>query len=256
MRQDALKKIILAVLAITIIFLMSNVVSVFAQPQPNPTGNCLNLAGAATPCKPYIDIVSSDVSMSNGAYTGTITLAGTVPNSSATYLEWDIAIDADRNPNTNPVCAGIAGCTYAQSNLIFDGIGVDYLIVYNLWNNPCASSSAPCAFIYDGTNFNPLSLQAKVHGNTIQLFWKPSDIRGSTFFDFVVLAGVYSDSGYYFSQLLSFDKAPNVGHYEFQGGNVTAVPELTATPIVAFVLLIMSFGVLNYHKKLRRSKCL
>jgi len=131
---------------------------------------------------------------------------------------------------------------------------VDYVVVYNLWNNPC-SMSAPCAFIFAGdSNFYSLPLPAKVHGNTIQLFWKPSDIGGSTFFDFVVLAGIYSDSGNSFGQLLSFDKAPSAGHYEFQSGNVTAVPELSATPIVAFVALIMSFGAINYHKKLRVAK--
>ena len=75
-------------------------------------------------------------------------------------------------------------------------------------------------------------------------------------FDFVILAGNYSDSGNTFSELLSFDKAPNVGYYEFQAGNVTAVPELTAAPIVAFMVLVMSFSLLNYHNKLRRTKCL
>jgi len=248
-----LKKIILTALAVMIIFLMSNAVVVFAQPQPEPAGGCLNLSGATVSCEPYIDIVSSDVSMSNGAYTGTITLAGNVPNASATYLEWDIAVDSDRNPNTNGVCAGTAGCSTAQSNLIFNDIGVDELVVYNLWNNPCGN--VPCAFIYlSGTSYYSLPLRAKVHGNTIQLFWKPSDIGGSTFFDFVVLAGIYSDSGDSFGQLLSFDKAPKVGHYVFQSGTVTAVPELTAPPITAFIVLVMSFSVLSYHKRPLRTK--
>jgi hypothetical protein len=215
------------ILTLTIIFLMSNVVSVFAQPQP-ARGGCLNLSGATVPCKPYLQIVSSEMSMSGGVYTGTITLAGNVPSKSGTYLEWDIAIDADRNPNTRPVCAGSAGCTTAQNNMVFNGIGVDYLVVYNLWNNPCVGGNAPCASVYLGSDSYPLPLQAKVSGNTIQLFWKPSDLYGNAVmgssFDFVILAAMYSGNGWTFGQILSFDTAPNVGHYEFQAGNVTTVP--------------------------------
>ena len=245
---------------------MSNLGHAFAQTQTNPTSGCLNLSGATVACEPYIQIVSSDVSMSNGAYTGTITLAGNVPSSSDTYLEWDIAIDADMNPNTASVCAGGVTCSTAVSNLIFNGIGVDFLIVYNLWNNPCDNGhgyndNTPCTFIYARfNNVYSLPTPAKVSGNTIQFFWKPSDADGAlgkdqgSSFNFVVLAGIYSDGGNTFGELQSFDKAPNAGYYEFQSGNVTAVPELTAPPIVAFIAIIMAFCILNYHKRFRGTK--
>jgi len=246
------------------IFLMLNVITVSAQTQPNPTSGCLNLSGKMVTCEPYIQIVSSDVSMSNGAYTGTITLAGPVPKNSSTYLEWDIAIDSDMNPNTAGVCTG-GTCSTAVSNLIFNGIGVDFLIVYNLWNNPCdnganANDNTPCTFIY--VNYNmaySLPTPAKVSGNTIQFSWKPSEVYGigmalGPSFNFVVLAGIYSSNGNTFGELQSFDKVPNAGYYEFQSGNVTAVPELTALPIVAFIAIFMSLCVLNYHKKFRATK--
>ena len=68
---------------------------------------------------------------------------------------------------------------------------------------------------------------------SIQFFWKSSDVTLGSSFDFVILAGIYSDAGNTFSELPSFDKAPNVGCYVFQAGYATAVSQLTA-PIVAF----------------------
>lgn len=206
-------------LAVTIIFLAMNITTVYAQPKPDPTGDCLNLAGTPTSCEPYADIVSSDASISNGGYTGIITLAGSVRNvpfsasNRSTFIEWDIAIDADRNPTTKEWCFMNCGTTF--DNLVVNGIGVDYMVRY--WMN----SSSSGAQIFDGPSGSWFDIQSyQVNGNQIQLSWLPGDIGGSKFFDYVILVRVYKNGGASDSDLLSFDKAPNVGHYEFQGGSL------------------------------------
>lgn len=234
---------------------MSNAVSVFAQYQPDPaTGDCYwgNLgngpAGSAAPCEPYMDIVGSEVSMSGGSYNGTIVVAGNIPsttNSSSTYIEWDIMIDSDRNTHTNEWCGYPCKGVY---NSTVNGIGVDYLVRF--WMQGLSSGGN----IFDGASRKWIDFSSyKVTGNQIQLYWLPGDIGRSNFFDFVILLRVYGNGGTS-NALRFFDKAPNVGHYEFQGGNVTVVPELTAPPIVVLTVLIMSFGLLNYHKRIRGSK--
>ena len=226
-----MKKIILTLLAIMIIFLMSNAVGVFAQYEPNPTASdCWatagswgsdtywNSPGVAAPCKPYMDIVGSEVSMSNGSYNGTIVLAGSVPsstNSSSTFIEWDIMIDSDRSPSTNEWCGSPCSVIYSFAT---NGIGVDYVVRF--WMQGVAIG----AQIFDGASGNWVDLSTyKVNGNQIQLYWSPSDIGGSTFFNFVVLVRVYGNGGSSNAMEL-FDKAPNSGYYQFQGGHVTAIP--------------------------------
>ena len=239
-----------------IIFLISNVVGVFAQYQPDPTGDCYwgNLgngsAESAAPCEPYMDIVGSEVSMSGGSYNGTILFAGNVPsttNSSSTYIEWDIMIDSDRNAKTNEWCGYPCQGIY---NSTVNGIGVDYMVRF--WMQGLSSG----AQIFDGSRSSNRWIDIssyKVTGNQIQLYWLPGDIGGSSFFDFVILVRVYGNGGAVGS-LRFFDKAPNVGHYEFQGGQVSVVPELAAPPIVALIVIMMTLGLFNYHKRIRGTK--
>jgi hypothetical protein len=222
-----LRKISQAILAITIIILTSNVAIILAQAQLDPTGDCLNLAGTPTPCEPYADITNSKVSMNDGAYNGTITLAGNVPsttNSSSTFIEWDIAIDADRNPSTREWCFMNCGTTF--DNLAVNGIGVDYMVRFWLQGQ---SSGAQ---IFDGPTSSWNDIQSyQVSGNEIQLYWFPSDIGGSKFFDYVILVRVYKNGGASDSDLLFLDKAPNAGHYEFQASNQTSMTTtLTSIP--------------------------
>jgi hypothetical protein len=181
-----------------------------------------------------------------GVYNGTITLASIVPltaNSSSTWIEWDIMIDADRNPNTNTWCS--TPCTAPEMQLMVNGIGVDYVVRY--WVSGLSNGAQICC---TGGSWNAIS-SYQVTGNRILLRWFANDIGGSNFFNFMILARVYADSG---NSLLVFDKAPNVGYYQFQNGTVTALPELVSSPIIAFVALIMAFGITGIHRKTRLLK--
>ena len=251
-----MKKIVLTTLAVVMIFLLSNRTSVLGQYQPNPTSSdCWAPAGpagtdaywnsppVAAPCKPYVDIVGSEVSMSGGSYNGTIVLAGNVPsttNTSSVWIEWDIMIDSDRNPATNEWCT--TPCTTIYSSAT-NGIGVDYVVRYGLQGIQGGGE------IFDGRTGNWVNLSTyNVARNEIQLYWNPSDIGGPTVFNFVVLVRVYGNGGASNSMEL-FDKAPNSGYYQFQGGNVSAVPELTMPSIVAFLATMISIGLVKYRKK-------
>lgn len=64
--------------------------------------------------------------------------------------------------------------------------------------------------IYDAANKRFQRADFRVEGNQITLMFSPSNIGGSTHFDFVILVRKYQNS------LLVFDKAPDAGHYTFQ----------------------------------------
>ena len=85
-----------------------------------------------------------------------------------------------------------------------------------------------------------------MNGDKMELTFSPADMNFPMNFDLTVLVARYANK-----TLVTFDKTPNKGHYNFQEGTLIAVPEFRATLLVALAALTISC-VLTYSSKRSR----
>lgn len=246
-----LKKLLLIVF---LVVLMSNLVVaiVFALPQTDPTGDCLSLdqdivAGDPVLCQPIGDITQVDLLNSGRGYLITITFAGNIPSKFDNYtiqsIEWNLLIDADRNNLTSPWAA--AGT--ATDLWLANGLGVDYTVTYTMNRNSAPPSTAE---IWDGSTETTHTTPVQINGNQIAMTFLPSDISHSSDFYFLVLVIMHVEGtlGGYSPTL--FDKAPNVGYYEYKAAGVTAVPEFPgAQQVISIIIFAIGATVLSRRRK-------
>jgi hypothetical protein len=200
----------MSILVVGIILLSAILANATAQPLTDPTGDLLDSDGKPAVGESYLDIIESSLSQDSNNFVGTIKLNGNVPSKTSdpsVFIEWSLMIDSDRNPSTHPWGLGVEGL-YSWP-LTTNDIGVDYMVEL------CADDSGPWSRIFDGPRDSNRGGNAKVQGNTITLVFSPSDIGGSTNFDYVVLVRKYGQGGAP-EALEIFDKAPNSGHYSFR----------------------------------------
>ena len=191
-----------------LILLIIDVINVVGQPITDPSGDFLDKTGKPATGEQYLDIIEANLGVADNNYVGTIKLAGDIPvktSSSSIFIEWDFMIDADKNPSTAP---------WGAFPLLVNDIGVDYMVRLCLLDNNRWGQT------FDGPKNSFHDITSQVAGNEIKLPFSPSDIGGSTNFDFTILVRKYGERGAP-NALLAFDKAPEKGHYTFQEGAVT-----------------------------------
>lgn len=231
-------KSIMSILAVGVILLSAILVNAAAQPLTDPTGDLLDSEGKPTAGEPYLDIIEVGLSQDGNNFVGTIKFNDNVPSKTSdpsVFIEWSLMIDSDRNPSTHP---------WGSWPLTVNDIGVDYMVEL------CADGSSRWGRIYDGPHDTLRGGNAKVQGNTITVTFSPSDIGGSTNFDYVALIRKYGQAGAP-DALSVFDKAPNSGHYAFQATvNVTQTTTTTALSEQRLPSLPMEFthATVYYNK--------
>ena len=241
--------------ALLLIFAMSYMAIVMAQPQSDPTADLLNRNGTPTVAEPYSDIVESEVKVSGNNYVATIELAGDVPSqtsSSNVFIEWDIMVDADES-NTTGAWGGDVDKAWRE--LLVNGIGVDLMVRMGMSGTQTWGETY---YVFDqswGIAF------IAVTGNQITLT-VPSTILLSRWghpggFDFTVLVRKYNVAGSAkalppANTLQVLDKAPNSGYYAFRYGVVTVVPEFSAAQLLVAAVLSVTVSALSLRKRSER----
>jgi len=163
---------------------------------PDPVGDLFDRYGNPAKGEPYLDIVETELSSSNGCYLAKIKVGGPLPaktSDPSIFIEWDVLIDSDCNSGT--------GWNWP---LICNDIGPDYLLRLGLIDSQ-----------YRGLSLNLKtqtwrSVGYEIDGDTIILRFLPETI--ATNFNYTVAVRKYGEGGAP-QALLVADKAPNKGHY-------------------------------------------
>ena len=173
----------------------------------DPVGDLFDKNGNSTTGENYLDIVKTQVSLTEGLYTVHIELNEHCPQQTSeptTFIEWDILIDTDKNVNTGtkwPLIANDIGYDYmARMTLQDTQYGQGLLIVNtNTWSD----------IDYIVAIFN----WEKV-GNIIDLYIPANAIGNPDNFNWIIAVRKYLTSDPPNLPSVS-DKAPNEGHFGF-----------------------------------------
>lgn len=183
----------------------------------DPVGDLFDRNGNPISAESYLDIVTYDLSLSGGTYTGKITVNGPIPSSisSDTLVEWDFLIDADRNNATSPWRLAI----------ITNTIGVDYLVRVTLLGG--VHSGQVLGFVPRTTG----NLTYKIDNQTVTIEFTSSDIGGSKDFDFVAVVRKYVPYDAPGTQFSAADKAPNLQYITVPEFSVGLLPVVLSTSL-------------------------
>jgi hypothetical protein len=249
MKTTVAKRLLIALI---LVFLTALIVPVHAQA---PAGACYDPDRTSGECPKYMQVVNVDMATSSGNYVATITLTDIYPSSLPNpnyFIEWNILIDTDRSNLTNPwgPQSVMNMDPHIWTLMDFENdIGADYRVLLAM-QGTAQSLSMGIQNLRNDTyypNTVQIAYKGTQQGFAMMLTFAPSSIGGAANFDFVVAVREYAKAGDP-NTLMKFDKAPNVGHYSFVGGELHVVPEFpVATPILFTIILLAT--VLFFTRK-------
>jgi hypothetical protein len=165
----------------------------------DPNGDLFDKIGNSIADQPYLDILGAEVYAEGLDYVVKIQLKGPPPTQtpeSQLYLEWDIYVEADKNPASGEIWP-----------MVTNDIGADYFARLILIDNVFY-----CEVREFITNRSEKA-DYKIKDNIIELRWS-QNFRKTDSFYFIVAAKKYGERGKGSAFMLA-DKAPNVGHSQF-----------------------------------------
>ncbi len=168
----------------------------------DPGGDLFNSRGNPTSGEGDLDIVGVELAREGFDYVARIKLLGTLPtgiSDPSVFIEWDLLVDCDRNPNTR---------SWGPWPLIDNGLGVDMLV------RLCLSSDGYSGHIlsWEGDNQTYLPIDYSVNEGIAELRFDPFLIQNPAAFDYVVAVREYVGNQ------VTADKSPNRGHATFPVG--------------------------------------
>lgn len=170
----------------------------------DPAGDLFDKIGNPYLGEAFLDILESNVSLSDNTYAIAMRVAGALPeklDDPSLFIEWDMFVDSDRDPNT--------GWSWP---LVLNDIGSDYLLRLTLDHvgyTGLAQKTDACTPYASGI------ISYEIDEDTVKLSFPRGMIGSPTDLHYVIAVRKYGEGGIP-SALLAADKAPEQGHYVFQ----------------------------------------
>ncbi len=174
----------------------------FEYESDDPVGDLFNSKGSPTTGEGSLDIAGVELACEESGYVARINLLGRLPTSvsdPSVFIEWDLLVDADRNPNTR---------SWGPFALIDNGLGVDVLI------RVCLDSDGYTghALAWPGGNETYSAIDYSVGEGVVELRFDEFLIGTPAAFDYVVAVRKYVGNQ------MTADKSPDKGHATFPLG--------------------------------------
>ena len=182
------------------------------------SGDLFSYKASSVVAEPYLDIIETVLSLSNGFYVAKIKLNGPIPakiQNPAGVITWDILIDSDRDADTG-----------LKDPVVYNDVGVDYYLLAKL------NKGGYDAGIGDikAQTYTRKSIEYEIDDDTVE-FRFPSDAIGKPdIFNYLVSVREFAEEGVGKS-LVAADKAPNEGHYVFPNHHAYVEPGLPTSSL-------------------------
>jgi hypothetical protein len=189
----------------------------------DPLGDTFNEYGTSVSTDAYVDITGAELYRAGTTYIARIIVNGPLPKDIETdaSLRWELLMDTDRNPTTK-------SSLWTPWPLIDNGIGVDAVAKVEIH-----SERPYTADIYPN---GPMYWKI-LNGTIVEMRFDSSVIGNPPAFDFAMVVTKYVGI-----HMVGADKIPNVGHFTYSDGSVTAIPEFNDSLQVMIALVTLTAG--------------
>jgi len=186
----------------------------YSQPFDDDVVDLFDEYGFPTKAEPYLDIVSTDIRKSGDSYLVELSLGGMMPEKidPSLWIEWDIAVDADNNPET--------GWSWW-----YNDIGVDYIIRVGILD----STYYPQVMKTQPTFHETARPLCQIRGSKILFTLTAAEFQMPSNLVWMETAQKWGNRGEPPNPpLLAADKAPNSRHFT---SPIESIPPVTETTI-------------------------
>jgi hypothetical protein len=193
----------------------------YAQPFKDDIGDLFDKSGLPTKAEPYLDLVSTDIKRSGDSYLIELNVDGAMPEriDPSLWIEWDIAVDTDNNPNT--------GWTWW-----YNDIGVDYIIRVGILD----AKYYPQVMKTQPTFHEIAKPVCQITGSKILFAVTAAEFQMPSNLVWMVTAQKWGNRGESSNApLLASDKAPNSRHYMTPIESIRSATETTTATYVSTV---------------------
>lgn len=183
----------------------------YSQPFSDNVGDLFDEGGFPAKAEGYLDVVSTDIRRSGDSYLIELDVNGAMPGKIAPslWIEWDIGVDADNNPDT--------GWTW-----LYNDIGVDYIIRVGILD----STYYPQVMKTQPTFHEIAKPLCQIKGSKILFTLTAAEFQMPSSLVWMVTAQKYGQRGKAPNPpFLAGDKAPNSRHFTTPIQSIRSVTE-------------------------------
>jgi len=193
----------------------------YSQPFSDPIGDLFDEYGFPAKAEPYLDIVSTDIRKSSDSYLIELNVNGAMPEKidPSLWIEWDIAVDTDNNPDTGWIWG-------------YNDIGVDYTIRVGILD----STYYPQVMKTQPTFHEIAKPLCQIKGSKILFTLTAAEFQMPSNLVWMVTTARYGQRGEPPNPpFLAGDKAPNSRHFTAPIESIRSVTETRTTTHVSTV---------------------